>query len=189
MIKGSAAVSMMISMLLNGLVLLFFAGFFFRSPGSSVKPNETVRPFMVFSAEPVFYETVPADTVSSIEAVPAATFVSPAAVSEKSAGIEESAGETITKDFLDLRIRELISRQLRYPLAARRRGIEGAVRLILTISAGGELQRIQLQESSGSSLLDNAALDLLRRIFPLGMQLPFSMDLAINIQYRLEDEQ
>ncbi len=47
----------------------------------------------------------------------------------------------------------------RYPLAARRNGDEGQVMLKVLVSAEGAPVRVELDQSSGSSLLDGAALE------------------------------
>lgn len=45
-----------------------------------------------------------------------------------------------------------------YPLAARRRGIEGTVLVRAEVSAGGECLRVELKKTSGAEILDQAAL-------------------------------
>lgn len=50
-----------------------------------------------------------------------------------------------------------------YPLAARRRGIEGTVLVRAEISAGGECQRAELKKTSGHEMLDNAALEAVKK--------------------------
>jgi protein TonB len=177
-IKGMPVIPVLISILLNAAILLLPANSFFRSSGNIPEKAGTSRPFMVF-AEP--YETSPA----LADPVPAASNV--AVVFDGETGGLFTGNALLGEDSLNRRIKALIDQNLHYPLLARRRGIEGTVRLVLEISDEGELQGIQLQESSGSLLLDNAALDLSRSIFPLGVRLSSSMELAINIQYRLED--
>ncbi len=49
-----------------------------------------------------------------------------------------------------------------YPMAARRRGIEGTVLVRAEISAGGECQRVELKKTSGHEMLDNAALEAVK---------------------------
>lgn len=49
-----------------------------------------------------------------------------------------------------------------YPLAARRQGIEGKVVLRVQVQANGHCQNVQLAQSSGSTLLDEAALSTVR---------------------------
>lgn len=49
-----------------------------------------------------------------------------------------------------------------YPLAARRRGIEGTVLVRAEISAGGECLRVELKKTSGADILDQAALQAVK---------------------------
>lgn len=51
----------------------------------------------------------------------------------------------------------------RYPTVARRRGIEGTVTLEVWVDGAGLPERVALARSSGSSLLDEAALETVRR--------------------------
>lgn len=51
----------------------------------------------------------------------------------------------------------------RYPAVARRRGIEGTVTLDVLVSAEGLPERVAIARSSGSGLLDEAALEAVRR--------------------------
>jgi protein TonB len=50
-----------------------------------------------------------------------------------------------------------------YPLAARRRGVEGRVLLSAHVHADGACAEVRLKRSSGHALLDQAALDAVRR--------------------------
>jgi len=50
-----------------------------------------------------------------------------------------------------------------YPLAARRRGIEGTATVRAEISAGGDCLRAELKKSSGAETLDQAALDAVKK--------------------------
>jgi protein TonB len=50
-----------------------------------------------------------------------------------------------------------------YPLAARRRGIEGRVLLAARVSAEGACTDVRLKQSSGHALLDESALSAVRR--------------------------
>ena len=50
-----------------------------------------------------------------------------------------------------------------YPLAARRRGLEGRVLLVVHVRADGSCARVQLKRSSGHAQLDDAALSTVRR--------------------------
>jgi protein TonB len=50
-----------------------------------------------------------------------------------------------------------------YPLAARRRGVEGTVLVRAKVAASGECQRAELKKSSGHDMLDNAALEAVKK--------------------------
>ena len=50
----------------------------------------------------------------------------------------------------------------RYPLLARRNGIEGTVRLKVLVTPEGRPAQVQLEQSSGSTALDGAALEAVR---------------------------
>jgi protein TonB len=50
-----------------------------------------------------------------------------------------------------------------YPLSARRRGIEGTVLVRAEIAAGGECLRTELKKSSGAEVLDQAALEAVKK--------------------------
>ncbi|MGE3623796.1 MAG: energy transducer TonB [Bdellovibrionales bacterium] len=50
-----------------------------------------------------------------------------------------------------------------YPPPARKRGIQGKVMLEVAVSAKGDARQVEVARSSGSELLDDAALDAVRR--------------------------
>ncbi|MDD5242186.1 MAG: energy transducer TonB [Sulfuricella sp.] len=50
-----------------------------------------------------------------------------------------------------------------YPLSARRRGVEGTVLVRAEISAGGECLRVELKKTSGAGMLDQAALEAVKK--------------------------
>ncbi|HUX62586.1 energy transducer TonB [Sulfuricella sp.] len=49
-----------------------------------------------------------------------------------------------------------------YPMAARRRGIEGTVLVRAEVAASGECLRVELKKTSGAGMLDHAALEAVR---------------------------
>jgi protein TonB len=51
----------------------------------------------------------------------------------------------------------------RYPLVARRNGIEGRVNLKVVVTRDGRAAQVQVHESSGSSALDSAAIEAVRK--------------------------
>jgi protein TonB len=86
-------------------------------------------------------------------------------------------------------LRQRIQASLRYPPAARRRGLEGTVHVEIVITPGGAVGPITILKPSSSTLLDDAALEALRRLPPQ----PFPPDVAprtlrvrLPIVFRLE---
>lgn len=64
---------------------------------------------------------------------------------------------------------------LNYPEEARRNKIHGSLRLAVVIRSNGQIDSIEITESSGHSILDQAALDIVRQSAPFA---PFSGELA-----------
>ncbi|MBI4271351.1 MAG: energy transducer TonB [Candidatus Rokubacteria bacterium] len=70
-------------------------------------------------------------------------------------------------------VRRRIQEALRYPQAARRRGLSGTVQIEILIEPDGAIGGVTLAASSSHRLLDEAALDTVRRLAPT----PFPADL------------
>jgi periplasmic protein TonB len=87
---------------------------------------------------------------------------------------------------LSRRLGAFIEENKVYPEAARRRGTRGTVYLSLSVGSGGELIAIKSVKSSGSKLLDEAALKLLRLAFPLKEPPGRRLDLVLAIRYDLK---
>ncbi len=83
------------------------------------------------------------------------------------AGFRDGSGTGGVDSDLTRTILARIERAKRYPPAARREGIEGTVELRFTIVSSGRVGRVEVVSSSGSSLLDRAAIETLRRAEPL----------------------
>ncbi len=79
----------------------------------------------------------------------------------------------------------LLEERKAYPLRARDKGIEGEVGLSVTLDAAGRAEQLAVNLSSGSSLLDNAALDLVRRSLPFAHGLGTRFSTTVTIAYRL----
>ena len=84
-----------------------------------------------------------------------------------------------------------LQRAIVYPRRAQRREIEGVVTVEMVIAANGALRTVRLLETSGSTVLDDAALALVRRVAPFPAVprdlSPDGQDIAFKapIQYRL----
>lgn len=98
-------------------------------------------------------------------------------------GIGSGTGPGIDSAILDFLAE--VEKRKDYPYIARKRGFEGVVTLIVELSAAGELNRVQIAQSSGFSQLDDAAASVIRRVcpFPHGLGRPVGM--KIPISYRL----
>lgn len=68
----------------------------------------------------------------------------------------------------------LIERHKYYPLSARRNGIEGTCKVSFTVSSNGSIRGITLARSSGTTILDQAAIQTIQRI---GQAPPFPADI------------
>lgn len=76
----------------------------------------------------------------------------------------------------------------RYPEAARQRGEEGVVGVSFQVDRDGRITSVAIIRSSGSSVLDGAAQDMLagqRVPAPTGMVQP-STTVSVNIRYALD---
>lgn len=84
-------------------------------------------------------------------------------------------------------LRRLILESINYPKTARRKGIEGSVVVRLTLSTTGHAQELTVAASSGSRLLDRAALRAVEEVLPYRSHLEAPLTFEIPIAYRLDD--
>jgi protein TonB len=87
-------------------------------------------------------------------------------------------------------VMELITRELTYPAIARRKGWQGIVKLELHIEADGSITDLQIDETSGYSILDKAALQCLQLAsIPDAAQWlqGHAIDIVVPVEYRLLD--
>ena len=86
------------------------------------------------------------------------------------------------------RVRQRIQESLRYPPAARRRGVAGTVHLEIAIGMDGAIAAVSVDTSSSHDILDRAAVEAARsaprvpfppgvRAAPLKVRLPVRFDL------------
>jgi TonB family protein len=71
----------------------------------------------------------------------------------------------LLQDFLN-GIKKKIESKKKYPLSARNAGIEGRSGIQMTITKDGQLENVRIYESSGSEILDNAALESVKDSLP-----------------------
>ena len=84
-------------------------------------------------------------------------------------------------------IRDLIQRNVTYPLSARKRGWEGKVSVSFVISPEGKASNVKITQSSGKAVLDKCALDAVWKASPFPPP-PVHAMIRIPIIYRLQDQ-
>ena len=82
-------------------------------------------------------------------------------------------------------LRNNIMKNKIYPQVARKRNIEGVVQVLLKLDEHGQLVELQILESSGSKILDKAAISLIRKVLPFDHGLGRGFSVKIPIRYDL----
>jgi protein TonB len=98
------------------------------------------------------------------------------------------SGHQGAEDHLRSTILRLVSSRFHYPVLARRKGMEGIVRLQVHIESDGRISRLQVQQTSGYPVLDQAALQSLQLAsVPDAAQWMngHAIDIIIPVEYRL----
>ena len=87
------------------------------------------------------------------------------------------------------RLRTRVQESLRYPLAARRRGLSGTVNLEIVIRPDGAISGVAVTDSSSHAVLDDAAVEAIRRLapepFPPDVQ-PRALRVRLPVVFALE---
>ncbi|SMC28995.1 protein TonB, partial [Desulfacinum hydrothermale DSM 13146] len=151
-------------------------------PPKPVRTVDRLRPTEVPSVAPrprpqLTRKSVPKKTRKAKAPRPAipraAPAVPPPAVAPASAGIPQGApsgtAQARTEDALQrflAQVRRRIARHKHYPLAARRRHMEGRVTVRFAIYPDGSARGLNVVQSSGFSPLDRAALEAVRKAAP-----------------------
>ena len=95
------------------------------------------------------------------------------------------------EDSVRLDLMNWLERHKRYPIAARRKGVQGTVMVRFVVSSDGVLLEKELLQSSGSRHLDSAAMKLLSRAAPYpklpSQLLADALEVRLPIDYRLVD--
>lgn len=87
----------------------------------------------------------------------------PAAATARPSAVAAAPGEPAASQGPTLGARAVSSPRPRYPMIARRRGLEGRVVLRVRVSPAGTPEAVELAESSGVDSLDDAAAEAVRR--------------------------
>jgi len=170
-------------------------------PATVVAPPPAAAAPSAKPAAPTPAHSAPAHTIARAPA-PVAPAPPAAAAPQESASTSPSAEGIAVVDAasaanqaqagtlpLDLRVIDWLSQYRSYPLAARRARLEGVVQLHVTLLPDGRLVDARVAQSSGHSVLDQAALDLLAHAAPLpaafGGTRTERIELELPIVYRM----
>jgi len=82
-------------------------------------------------------------------------------------------------------LRRRIEEEMVYPYVARKKGLQGVVRLTVRLDEEGNLLEVSIAESSGYKVLDNAAAALIERIVPYPHDLGTILAVDVPIRYSL----
>lgn len=92
-------------------------------------------------------------------------------------------------EVVEQRVLEWLARYRVYPIAARRAHLEGTVQVRATLMPDGRITNRQVEHSSGHSILDRSALELLERASPVpqsvGGMLSREIELRLPIVYHM----
>ena len=93
---------------------------------------------------------------------------------DRLAAIAPGGGDGLGADYgpYKARLRQRIQDTLRYPMAARRRGLSGTVHLDIAVQPDGSIGAVNVVSSSSHEVLDRAAVDAVRALPPM----PFPRD-------------
>jgi len=83
--------------------------------------------------------------------------------------VKNAKANTLEKKLLTAYLNSIylkIEKHKEYPFWARRHGIEGRVIVVFSLKRNGQLKEINVEESSGYSLLDKAAIKTIKRAAP-----------------------
>ncbi|MGH7312778.1 MAG: energy transducer TonB [Candidatus Rokuibacteriota bacterium] len=98
------------------------------------------------------------------------------------------APQAVYTEYLS-RLRQRLHEALRYPPAARRRGLTGAVTIELTILPSGLISDVSVVASSSHPLLDDAAVETVRELraqpFPASLP-PRTLRVRLPVVFQLE---
>jgi len=139
-------------------------------PGIEVKPEPRFEP----RTEPLpvpRVEPPPPVAAPTVQPAPVAAPVPPIAPPPQAVALKkEPSVPSVEPRLLQIygqSISKEIKRYQKYPLVAQRRGWEGTAEVLLQIAADGKVTSITLAKSSGRAVLDEEALNMVRRASPL----------------------
>jgi protein TonB len=141
------------------------------------QPHATTPQKMIDGENPAFSQAeTPVSATSTVQESPRAT-------------PEDDDHQEAMRAYLRSRLLANLANYFYYPALARRNGWEGTVLLGLRVEPDGQLDKIRLERSSGYAVLDNSALNSLKRIGNLVEARVWlegrSVDMQLPVIYRL----
>ncbi|OAP43299.1 energy transducer TonB [Sinorhizobium glycinis] len=88
-----------------------------------------------------------------------------AATGARRSSIAREAGNAAVDNYKG-KVQGKLTRAMRYPAEAKRQGLRGVAQVSFTVTSDGGLAGVSLARSAGSPILDQAALDIVRRAAP-----------------------
>lgn len=128
------------------------------------QPAPVIQPQIAPVAPP--QQDVPQPSVPQAAVQPPAVAAPVVPVAPPAAKVDPTAERSMASSY-EKSLSDLIKRQEKYPDRARRQHWQGTVVVSLSLSAEGKVTDISVFESSGREILDQAALDMVRRASPL----------------------
>lgn len=126
------------------------------------QPAPTIQPQIAAVTPPQRDVPQPAVPQASVQAPPVAAPPPPV----QAARTEPAAERTLTSSY-EKSLSDLIKKKEKYPDRARRQRWQGTAVVGLSLSVDGQVMEISILESSGREILDEAALEMVRRASPL----------------------
>ncbi|GHV77433.1 hypothetical protein AGMMS49942_22540 [Spirochaetia bacterium] len=132
----------------------------------------------------------PAETLIPVaDLIPVTIDLPPAAETTADGSAADAAEKAaLSKDYVKRNytyIMSSIQRKLLYPLPARRTGIQGTAEISFTVHEDGQVSDVRISKSSGSEILDAAALESIYAASPFRPP-PAEARLAIPVTFRLK---
>jgi protein TonB len=160
-------------------------------PQTKVARAEPHKP--VLESAPATATAQPQTAISSAAAEKPAPAAPPAPIQEatlRPMPAQPGAGRKADFGWLAQTLWDRVARLKRYPHTARANHLEGRVVIRAVITEDGRLAEANVSESSGHSVLDEDALEVIRRACPLKLKQPLGrrqVVVQVPINYRLEN--
>lgn len=136
-------------------------------PAAQMRTAEPTPPARMEHSAPGIVAAVPVpDAGISLSAAGATPPANPAVHAPMAAGTSSALALPAARGQYEQQIARWVERQRDYPLAARRRGVEGIAIIRLLLAADGSLLNAQIVRDTGVALLDRAALGMVERAAP-----------------------